>query len=231
MEAREGFHRYVAVLFAVTIPALGFVELSRAMGSPLAPARLAGYLALTAWALYVAFSEKPNALPLLLATMSYTGSLIILEALFGTDVSAFDFTTTFGLMMVLSVLAGTLVAGSRPVWAAAIAGSVSLWVVAVGVLLGEDPEVVALVADDGPGVSVHESDLIFERYYRSAESPTQPGSVGIGLAVSRQLAEMMDGALDYVPAKPHSRFELSLPATSLTVFGESDRAEIVGRTL
>ena len=48
MEAQERFHRYVAVLFAVTIPALGFVELSRAMNSPLAPARLAGYLALIA---------------------------------------------------------------------------------------------------------------------------------------------------------------------------------------
>ena len=146
VEAQERFHRYVAVLFAVTIPALGFVELSRAMESQLAPARFAGYLALTVWALYVAFSKKPNALPLLLATMSYTGMLVVLEALFATNVSAFDFTSTFGLMMVLSVLAGTLVAGSRLVWAGAIAGSVSLWVVAVGVLLGEEVEVVALRA-------------------------------------------------------------------------------------
>ena len=146
MEAQERFHRYVAVLFAVTIPVLGFVELSRAMDSPLAPARLVGYLALTGWSLYVAMSEKPNALPLLLATMGYSGMLIILEALFKTDVSAFDFTTTFGLMMVLSVLAGTLVAGSRLVWAAGIAISLSLWVVTVGVLLGESPEVVGLRA-------------------------------------------------------------------------------------
>ena len=72
--------------------------------------------------------------------------LVILEALFGADVSAFDFTTIFGLMMVLSVLAGTLVAGSRLVWAGAIAGSVSLWVVAVGVLLGEDPDMIGLRA-------------------------------------------------------------------------------------
>ena len=146
VEAQERFHRYVAVLFAVTIPALGFVELSRAMESELALARLAGYLALTVWALYVALSKKPNALPLLLATMSYTGMLVVLEALFATNVSAFDFTSTFGLMMVLSVLAGTLVAGSRFVWAGAIAGSVSLWVVAVGALLGEEVEVVALRA-------------------------------------------------------------------------------------
>ncbi|MGB7860129.1 MAG: GAF domain-containing sensor histidine kinase, partial [Acidimicrobiia bacterium] len=68
-----------------------------------------------------------------------------------------------------------------------------------------------LVSDDGPGVPAHESALIFERYYRSAESPTQPGSVGIGLSVSRQLAEMMGGTLDYVHGEPHPRFELSLP--------------------
>ena len=73
-----------------------------------------------------------------------------------------------------------------------------------------------IVADDGPGVPVHESDLIFERYYRSAESPTQPGSVGIGLAVSRQLAEMMDGSLEYVGKGTQPRFELSLPNSAPT---------------
>lgn len=70
-----------------------------------------------------------------------------------------------------------------------------------------------VVADNGPGVPTHESDLIFERYYRSDHSETQPGSVGIGLAVSRQLAEMMEGTLDYVRGSGQHRFELSLPLT------------------
>ena len=61
------------------------------------------------------------------------------------------------------------------------------------------------------GVALHESDLIFDRYYRSSESSTQPGSVGIGLAVSRQLAEMMNGSLLYVRGENQHRFELSLP--------------------
>ncbi|HJQ76233.1 MAG TPA: HAMP domain-containing sensor histidine kinase [Acidimicrobiia bacterium] len=65
------------------------------------------------------------------------------------------------------------------------------------------------VSDDGRGIADSESNLIFERYYRSAQSPTQPGSVGIGLAVSRQLAEMMGGTLSYVSSPP--RFELTLP--------------------
>jgi signal transduction histidine kinase len=68
-----------------------------------------------------------------------------------------------------------------------------------------------MVADDGVGVPVLESDLIFERYYRSAQSPTQPGSVGIGLAVSRQLADMMDGTLEYIDGENQHRFVLSLP--------------------
>ncbi|MGB7860628.1 MAG: hypothetical protein WBM90_09035, partial [Acidimicrobiia bacterium] len=71
VEAQERFHRYVAILFAVTIPALGFVELSRAMGTDLAPLRLAGYIALTTWSLYMALRPKPNAIPLVLATMGY----------------------------------------------------------------------------------------------------------------------------------------------------------------
>ena len=68
-----------------------------------------------------------------------------------------------------------------------------------------------LVADDGTGVPPEEQELIFERYYRGRQSPTQPGSVGIGLAVSRQLAELMGGTLRYVDAYGESRFELTLP--------------------
>ncbi len=68
-----------------------------------------------------------------------------------------------------------------------------------------------LVADDGSGVPPEEQELIFERYYRGRQSPTQPGSVGIGLAVSRQLAELMGGTLRYVDAYGESRFELTLP--------------------
>jgi signal transduction histidine kinase len=71
-----------------------------------------------------------------------------------------------------------------------------------------------VVADDGPGIRPEEAELIFERYYRSSQSPTQPGSVGIGLAVSRQLAHLMGGSLGYV-AGEHPRFVLTLPVDPL----------------
>lgn len=79
-----------------------------------------------------------------------------------------------------------------------------------------------VVVDDGPGIRAEEAELIFERYYRSSQSPTQPGSVGIGLAVSRQLAHMMGGSLEYVPGD-HPRFVLTLPVDPLG--GEDTLAE------
>ncbi len=75
-----------------------------------------------------------------------------------------------------------------------------------------------VVADDGPGIPAEEAELIFERYYRSAHSPTQPGSVGIGLAVSRQLAELMGGHLEYVVDGAHHHFELRLPVMTVDSF-------------
>jgi signal transduction histidine kinase len=75
----------------------------------------------------------------------------------------------------------------------------------------QDDRVTVVVADNGVGVAEREAKLIFERYYRSAQSPTQPGSVGIGLAVSRQLAEMMGGTLTYVAGGSQHHFELNLP--------------------
>lgn len=77
-----------------------------------------------------------------------------------------------------------------------------------------------LVIDDGLGVRPEESEMIFERYYRSDESPTQPGSVGIGLSVSRQLAELMNGRLAYVSSSGESRFEFSIPATAPLEFDD-----------
>jgi len=82
------------------------------------------------------------------------------------------------------------------------------------VVQSDDERARVVVVDDGFGVRPDESEMIFERYYRSDESPTQPGSVGIGLSVSRQLAELMGGTLTYVSTSGDSRFEFSIPATA-----------------
>lgn len=50
------------------------------------------------------------------------------------------------------------------------------------------------MADDRPAILASEAKRVFERYYRGNAAEALPGSVGTGLSVSRQLAEMMGGA-------------------------------------
>jgi signal transduction histidine kinase len=75
-----------------------------------------------------------------------------------------------------------------------------------------DDRVVVAVADDGPGLPRQEWDKIFEPYHRGHHTPGRPGSVGIGLAISRQLAELMGGTLTYTYEQGRSVFVLSLRA-------------------
>lgn len=76
----------------------------------------------------------------------------------------------------------------------------------------DDDRVVVAVADDGPGLPRHEWDKIFQPYHRGHQTPGRPGSVGIGLAISRQLAELMGGTLTYTGEQQRSVFILTLRA-------------------
>lgn len=68
------------------------------------------------------------------------------------------------------------------------------------------------VLDDGPGVPDNREQAIFEPYERGHAQSIQPGSVGLGLAVSRELAQMMGGDLTFERRDLTSRFEFSVPA-------------------
>jgi signal transduction histidine kinase len=75
----------------------------------------------------------------------------------------------------------------------------------------ESGEVYVSVSDQGPGLTVEEAERAFERFYRGAAGS---GS-GIGLYVSRALAEAQHGRLVLEPtAAPGARFTLLLPAAS-----------------
>lgn len=50
------------------------------------------------------------------------------------------------------------------------------------------------VADAGPGIPVEDRELVFERFYRAAESRAMPGS-GLGLAIVRQVIARHEGAV------------------------------------
>lgn len=58
-------------------------------------------------------------------------------------------------------------------------------------------EVLISVCDDGSGVPSASAESIFEPYRSAHDQRLQPGSVGLGLALSRKLARLMDGDLVY----------------------------------
>lgn len=67
------------------------------------------------------------------------------------------------------------------------------------------------VTDNGAGIPEDLRELIFEPFETAHNSAGQPGSVGLGLAVSRQLARLMKGDLTYRYGGGSSVFELILP--------------------
>jgi signal transduction histidine kinase len=77
----------------------------------------------------------------------------------------------------------------------------------------EDSTTTVSVEDDGDAIPVDQIDEIFTPYGRAHDRPGLTDSVGLGLTVSRQLARMMGGDVDYAHADGWSTFRLSLPAT------------------
>ncbi|MBI5156477.1 MAG: HAMP domain-containing histidine kinase [Acidimicrobiia bacterium] len=67
------------------------------------------------------------------------------------------------------------------------------------------------VSDEGPGIPAEEAERVFEPYHRVGVAPTAPGSIGLGLAISRELARLMGGDLTYRRVRGRTVFELGLP--------------------
>jgi two-component system sensor histidine kinase KdpD len=81
------------------------------------------------------------------------------------------------------------------------------------------------VLDRGPGVPPEEGERIFMRFYRPPGSPPDAGSVGLGLAVGRLMAELQGGSLRHAPRDGvGSAFTLSLPAAGLYDTTGAERA-------
>lgn len=66
--------------------------------------------------------------------------------------------------------------------------------------------------DNGGGVAPGDEERIFQPYTTAHSGVT--GSVGLGLSVARQLAELMGGSLDYRREDTESVFRLELPLAS-----------------
>jgi signal transduction histidine kinase len=74
------------------------------------------------------------------------------------------------------------------------------------------------VSDDGPGVPDEIRDRLFSPFVHHGDRPLITGSVGLGLSITRLLAEGMGGSIDYHRTNGTTRFRLSLPMS-----GESPR--------
>lgn len=68
------------------------------------------------------------------------------------------------------------------------------------------------ISDNGPGLPVSDWERIFEPYHKAHRRTGQPEAVGIGLTLSRQLAQLMNGSLDYRFENARSIFRLTLPS-------------------
>jgi signal transduction histidine kinase len=68
------------------------------------------------------------------------------------------------------------------------------------------------VLDDGNGVPLEHREAIFVPYFQSPSADRVLGSLGLGLAISRELARRMDGDLSYTYRDGISVFQLDLPA-------------------
>ena len=76
-------------------------------------------------------------------------------------------------------------------------------------------EVELEVADNGPPIPEQAREAIFEPFAKGGASIHRHDSVGLGLTVSRQLAELMQGRLSYDHRDGWSRFVLTLPTQGL----------------
>jgi signal transduction histidine kinase len=74
-------------------------------------------------------------------------------------------------------------------------------------VLSKNGIVAVEVHDSGPGLSTEQQQHLFEAFYT-----TKPTGTGLGLAVSRELAEEMGGTLKYKNEQPGATFVLELPA-------------------
>ena len=80
-------------------------------------------------------------------------------------------------------------------------------------------ETVIAVRDNGVGVPTDRWEQIFEPYERTRQPGSNPASVGLGLTVSRQLARLMSGDLDYRYRDGWSEFQLRVPISQRSTDG------------
>lgn len=70
---------------------------------------------------------------------------------------------------------------------------------------------VLTVIDNGLGVPAHVEQRLFSRFVHTGNSPVLTGSVGLGLAIVRELCRLMDCQVSYRRVRGETWFSLTLP--------------------
>lgn len=84
----------------------------------------------------------------------------------------------------------------------------------------QDEQIGLSISNDGGEIPADIVDVLFQPYQEGRERQHQ-GSIGLGLPVSRRLADMMGGRLEYGYADGWCTFTLTLPAASTTDDGSA----------
>lgn len=73
-------------------------------------------------------------------------------------------------------------------------------------------ELLIAVADTGMGIDEEDQELIFERFYRTDDSRSRDtGGSGIGLAITKELVEALNGEIDLESSERGSTFTVKIP--------------------
>jgi signal transduction histidine kinase len=91
-----------------------------------------------------------------------------------------------------------------------------------------DRETVIVVSDDGAGIPEDKRESVFEPYETAHPTSSLPGSIGLGLSVSRGLARLMDGDL-FLDGLIGTSFVLVLPVPSEAPKGPIEAGRGSGR--
>ena len=71
---------------------------------------------------------------------------------------------------------------------------------------------ILVVVDDGPGVPLELEERLFKRFFHKGRQAIVAGSVGLGLAISDELARRMGGSLQYRRIDGWTSFSFHLPS-------------------
>lgn len=84
--------------------------------------------------------------------------------------------------------------------------------VTITIIPANEGRVAVTVADEGPGITAEQAAVIFDKGERLGRDSRRDGGSGLGLYISRRLAEAMDGTLTVEPAPARGAlFRLELP--------------------